>query len=403
MALTASALLSTAGLVVVRSAGVAARTLGLLTLATGMPAERFSHYAIALILSEFARCFTDFGLDLVLLRRAETLDSSDQKTLVRAALAVRVIHGAVFSFLTVAILNILYEFEVLLIVAGLQFVSQGLLQLGLNWRQVNNAAHKAAPVLLLLYGLVISLAAVAYFYPPLCRLPLPLLLVSELAIALFLLYPLSKPNVSDLMLGYRDLMPQALPMATLTLLAFVNTRTDSLLVTSLSGSGAAGQYLYLSRWADLAPMLATGLVLPMVGKILSVNFRNNIPSLVIGIVTFLALPYLLIGTAAYLNPAYATDPLLSMLIATTSAVRIGLSFSTTALLARWQDKALVRIAPIISLVMPTTIWFLGSTFGIRGIAIAVLLVEGGNLLVQVGLLVRRRTRNGSDLSRGTTS
>ena len=53
----------------------AARSLGLLTLAAGMPAERFAHYATAFVLSELARCATDFGLDPLVLRRAEGLSA----------------------------------------------------------------------------------------------------------------------------------------------------------------------------------------------------------------------------------------------------------------------------------------------------------------------------------------
>lgn len=395
MALAVPALLSTASLVTVRSAGVVARSLSLLTLAGGMPAERFAHYATAFVLSELARCVTDFGLDPLVLRRAEGLSPEEQHPMIRAALAVRAGHGAVAAAVVLAVLAVSFRLDLLLVAAGLQFLPQGWLQLGLNWRQVNNSAHRVAPVLLLFYAGVAALAALAYFRPALGGLALPLLLGGEAAIAVGLLAPVAMPRRVDLAAGYRTLVPQALPMAGIMLLSFVNTRTDALLVGRLLSPDEAGRYLYLARWVDFAPMLTTGVALPMVGKLAGVDVRRNAPLLIVLGIALAVTPFGLVETAALLNPAYGGDPLLRGVLAAVGACRIGLSAVTVALLAQWRDRTLVRIAPVVSLAMPLATWLLGSWFGIRGVASAVLLVETGNLLFQTALLFgRRRARHG---------
>ena len=390
MPLALGTLLSTASLVGVRSAGVAARSLGLLTLAAGMPAERFAHYATAFVLSELARCATDFGLDPLVLRRAEGLPIAEQRPMIRAALAVRLAHGLVAAAAVLAILAASFPLDLLLVAAGLQFVSQGWLQLGLNWRQVNNSAHRAAPALLAFYGAVAALAAFAYFRPEFGTVPLPLLLTGEALIAVRLLAPLSRPGRRDLAAGYATLVPKALPMVGIMLLAFVNTRADALLVGRLLSPDAAGRYLYLARFVDFAPMLATGVALPLVGKLAGFDARRNAPALVALGVLLAAAPFVLVAAAALLNPAYAGDPTLRMLIAAIAVVRIGLAVTTVVLLAQWRDWLLVRVATVTTVLVPVLCWALGSRYGAHGLAVGVIVAEAGNLLLQAALLLARR-------------
>jgi len=382
-------LVSTVSLVAVRSMGVGARALGLLTLAAGMPAERFGHYAIALILSELARCGTDFGLDPVLLRRAEGLEYTSQRPMIRAALAVRVAHGAVSAAVVLLILTISFPLDLVLVAAGLQFLPQGMLQLGLNWRQVNNSAHRIAPLLVVLYSVVMSLAVAAYFRPVLGWLPLPLLLVGEMLVAFGLLASLSWPRPADLIEGYKSLAAQALPMAGVMFLAFINTRTDALLVGQLLTPAEAGQYLYLLRWVDLAPMLATGLALPLVGKVQGLRVGRHLPIVcALGLIVA-AMPLILVEIGAYLNPAYAADLDLRILLAAVAALRIGLAATTVMLLAGWRDRTLVSLAAVTTLCLPMVVLLLGSSFGAHGMAFGVLIAELSNLLCQVALLLGR--------------
>lgn len=390
MALALPAVLSTASLVTVRSAGVAARSLGLLTLAAGMPAERFAHYATAFVLSELARCATDFGLDPLVLRRAEGLSAAEQRPMIRAALAVRIVHGTLAAAVVLAILAMSFPLDLLLVAAGLQFLAQGWLQLGLNWRQVNNSAHRAAPTLLAFYGIVAGLAAYAYVRPELGAVPLPLLLVGEAIIAARLLAPLSRPGRSDLAAGYATLVPKALPMAGIMLLAFVNTRADALLVGRLLSPNEAGRYLYLARFVDFAPMLATGVALPLVGKLAGFDARRNAPALVALAIGLAAAPFALVAAAALLNPAYAGDATLRLLIAVIAVVRIGLAVTTTVLLAQWRDWLLVRVGVATTVLVPVLCWALGARYGAHGLAVGVIVAETGNLLFQTALLLARR-------------
>lgn len=392
MALAVPTLLSTAGLVTARSAGVAARALSLLTLAAGMPAERFGHYATAVVLSELARCASDFGLDPLVLRRAEGLAPGEQRPIVRAALAIRAVHGAVAAAVVLAVLAALFRLDLLLVAAGLQFVPQGWLQLALNWRQVNNSAQRVAPILILFYSAIAVLAAAAWLHPSLGALPLPLLWGGEAALGVLLLLPVGSTGRCDLRAGYGALAGAALPMAGVALLAFVNTRTDALLVGRLLDPVAAGRYLYLARWIDLAPMLATGVALPLVGKVALLDQRRNAAVFAsAGLVLALA-PFALVEVAALLRPAYGGDPVLRWLLGAVGTCRIGLAVTTVLLLSRWHDGLLLRIAPAVSLAMPIATWLLGSAIGSRGVAGGVLLVETANLLVQVVLVARSRPR-----------
>lgn len=400
MALALRTLISTASLVGVRSAGVAARSLGLLTLAAGMPAERFAHYATAFVLSELARCATDFGLDPLVLRRAEGLNLDEQRPMVRAALAVRLAHGLTAAVVVVAILAASFPLDLLLLAAGLQFLSQGWLQLGLNWRQVNDDAHRAAPVLLGFYGAIAGLAAFAALHPALGGWPLPLLLAGEALIAVRLLAPVSLPARSDLASGYASLVPKALPMAGIMLLAFVNTRADALLVGRLLSPTEAGRYLYLARFVDFAPMLATAVMLPLVGKFAGFDMRRNAPLLAALALGLAAAPFVLIAVGAALNRDYADDPALRLLISTIGVIRIGLGVTTVVLLAQWRDGRLVRVATVTTALVPLLCWLLGSRYGAHGLATGVIIAEAGNLLFQTLLLLARRapTRAASSVS-----
>ncbi len=392
MAVSVSTLLSTVSLVTVRSAGVAARTLSLLTLSAGMPAERFAPYATAFVLSEMARCATDFGLDPVVLRRAEGLPLSEQRPMLRAALAIRGVHGLIAALIVLMLLIGSFPIDVLLVVAGLQFLSQGLLQLGLNWRQVNNSAHQIAPLLLCLYATIVGLATLGYFHPAWGRVPLPMLLFGELAFATVLLTPLAAPRLTDLRTGYTTLVPQALPMAGIMLLAFINTRTDALIVNRFATPAEVGEYLYLARWVDLAPMLVTGVALPLVGKVGKIGGgdlrRRAVPLAIMGAGLAIA-PFVLMQVAALLNPVYAQDIVLRMLLACIATCRIALSVTTMLLLAQWRDRLLVRAVAVSSVLVLALTWTMGSRLGMHGIAIGVLIAELGNLLFQAGLLLGR--------------
>lgn len=392
MPVALSTVLSTASLVTLRSAGVAARTLSLLALATGMPAEQFAPYGIAFVLSELARCATDFGLDPVVLRRAEGLPLEEQRPLLRAALAIRCAHGLISAVIVMLLLIAIYSPSSLLIVAGMQFISQGMLQLGLNWRQVNNSAHRVAPYLLSFYAGVVGLAVFGYFHPSFGTLPLPTLLIGELAIAVVLLRPLAFPQLRDLVQGYGSLVPQALPMAAIMLLAFVNTRTDALVVGQFASPAQVGHYLYLARWGDLAPMLATGVALPMVGKLKGFRVRHGSMIAPAALLVLCTIPFGLIATAAALNPAYSGDQTLRCLLATIASCRIGLAVTTMLLLAQWRDRLLMKIATLTTALVPVLTWLFGSWYGIHGIATGVLVAEAGNLLFQASLLLGRRFR-----------
>ena len=392
MTVSVSTLFSTASLVMVRSAGVAARTLSLLTLSAGMPAERFAPYATAFVLSELARCATDFGLDPVVLRRAEGLPLPEQRPMLRAALAIRGAHGLMAALLVLMLLISIFPLDVLLAVAGLQFLSQGLLQLGLNWRQVNNSAHRCAPLLLCLYATVVGLAALGYFHPAWGLVPLPLLLFGELAFAIILLTPLSAPRLADLRSGYATLVPQALPMAGIMLLAFVNTRADALIVNHFATPAEVGEYLYLARWVDLAPMLVTGVALPLVGKVGKMggsDLRRRVLPLAIMGAGLAMVPFALMQVAALLNSVYAQDVVLRMLLACIATCRVALSVTTMLLLAQWRDRLLVRAVAASSVLVLALTWTMGAELGMHGIAIGVLISEAGNLLFQAGLLIRR--------------
>lgn len=389
MAIATRIFLSTSSLLVVRSLGVAARALGLLTLAAGMPPERFAHYAVALVLSELARCATDFGLDPVLLRRAEGLEDAEQRPMIRSAMAVRAVHGVLAAAVVIAIIAVSFPLDILLVAAGLQFLSQGMLQLGLNWRQVNNSAHRAAPLLIVFYGAVIAVAVAAYFRPALGAVALPAMLGGELLMAFGLLVSLGRPRISDLRSGYSLLVPQALPMAGIMLLAFVNTRTDALLVGRLIAPAEAGHYLYLARWVDLAPMLATGVALPLVGKLGKFDLRRGAPLLCALGAALAIVPFMLVQFAAHLNPAYGSDLVLRTLLATTAACRIGLAVTTTTLLAQWRDRTLARLAVVTTVMLPVLAWAMGSSFGAYGVAAGVLIAEAGNLSFQAALLLGR--------------
>ena len=388
MALARSVLVSTASLVIVRAAGVAARALSLLTLAAAMPAERFGHYATAFVLSELARCLTDFGLDPLVLRRAEGRPSAEQRAIVRAALAVRAAHGAVTAGAVLGVLALMFRLDLLLVAAALQFVPQGWLQLALNQRQVSNSAQRVAPALLGFYAVVAGLAALAWVRPAWGGVPLPLLLVGEALAALALLGRAAMPRGADLVAGYRTLVRAALPMAGIALLALVNTRTDALLVGRLLSSAEAGRYLYLARWVDFAPMLASGVALPLVGKLGGFDVRRQGWSLAAAGIVLAAVPFALVELAAALKPPYAADPLLRALLAAASVCRIGLAVTTTLLLAKWRDAGLGRVAAVTSALLPLLVWLLGSRLGAHGVVAGVLAAETANLLFQSVLLLR---------------
>lgn len=390
MPVAVSTVLSTVSLVAMRSLGVGARALALLTLAAGMPADEFANYALAFVFSELARCATDFGLDPVVLRRAEVLSVQEQHSLMRDALAVRVSHGFVAGAIMIGALTTMFPVNLLIIAAGLQFLPQGLLQLGLNWRQANNSAHLVAPVLAVFYLTVIGLAVAAYFYPAVNILPIPFLVVGEMVIAICLLSPLKLPHFRDLVTGYRLLVPQALPMAGILLLAFINTRTDALLVSYLVDASDAGRYLYIMRWIDLAPMLAAGIALPLVGKVTKLDWRRFAPLVSGFVLTLAAAPFVLVQIAGWLNPAYAGDQALRVLLALVGACRIGLAMTTTGLLAKWHDGLLVRLAMGTTILLPILTWIIGSRYGLHGIAAAVLMAETGNFLLQTTVLLRHR-------------
>ena len=108
-------------------------------------------------------------------------------------------------------------------------------------------------------------------------------------------------------------------MAGIMLLAFVNTRADALLVGRLLTPAEAGRYLYLARFVDFAPMLATGVALPLVGKVAGVRRATERALLVAPGLALAAAPFVLVAAAGLLNPGLCGRPCLAILIAAIAA------------------------------------------------------------------------------------
>ena len=216
-----------------------------------------------------------------------------------------------------------------------------------------------------------------------------MMLVGELLVAAALLVRLGMPRLHDLVNGYRRLVPAALPMAGIMVLAFVNTRADALLVGRLVAAQDAGHYLYLSRWVDLAPMLATGVAMPMIAKLRGFDVRRY-PLAMMGLgVALVSMPFGLVEAAAFLRPAYGGAVSLRVLLAVLAVCRIGLAVTTMMLLARWHDGMLARIGLVTTASAPLLIWMFGSRWGVQGVVTGALVAEAGNFVLQIMLLLRR--------------
>jgi O-antigen/teichoic acid export membrane protein len=290
------------------------------------------------------------------------------------------------------------------------FLGQSLVQLMLNVLQSRRAVSGAAGPLVVLYGLVSALgvasivlaggggdAVVGEVLTRWANHGFVLLLLGELGCAAWIARRhLRGPTRPSLAQAYADYFPAALPMATVALLALINTRVDAIVTSAVLGLEQAGRYMYVMRWADAAPMLAAGVALPLVGKIQTMSSRPwHDRRLLVATAAMALIPFMVVPLVQLLQPSMRVDGAMPWLVAATSAVRVGLTMTTTLLLACWRDGALSRIALATSVSITVLTWLFGQRAGAAGVASAVLLVETVNLAVQARLVAHawpRRTK-----------
>jgi hypothetical protein len=375
---------------------VGARFLALLALAALMKAEEFALCVLALALSDFARCVADGGIDPVFLRRAEAQDDALRRKYIARAALLKLLHGALAALVVVALLLWVFDAASLFVwLLALQFFAQALVQLGLNAHQADNTVQRVAPRMIALYlaGLLLALSGFAGWQGS--RWALPLIAAGELVLALSMLAPRLDRPAPALGEAYRSYFPLALPMAGLTCLALINTRSDAFLATSLLPPGDAGRYLYLGRWGDAVPMFAGGLAMPLVGKLAALQAQHRAGAAVQALLLFLltALPFALVWLAMHLQPAYAVAGWLPWLIAAAAAVRTGATLATVNLLSRWHDRGLLVLAVGTAIAIPACSWLAGRSLGAVGIALVILTIESCNLGVQLVMIRQGRNLN----------
>lgn len=381
-------LYSTASLVGIRSIGVAVRYFALFSLASLVSPAVFSQCGVTFLCAEFGRLITDAGLDSTYLRMAEAARGQVRQELLRRGMMIKLLQGAVALVAIEAGLTIAFGVNVLLLAIGAQFFAQSLLQLALNELQVEDRAYRAAPALLLVYGLGAAVAALALLDQLAARWGLPVIAVGEALVALWLLLPqMAWTRVAD---AYRTYFPQVVPMLGISLLAFMTTKTDSLLIAHFVPPAESGRYLYLGRWAELGPMIVAGFGLPLVGKIGGRASRQPRGLLLVAF-GLAPMPPISLALGLVIGPNYALPLVLMALIAMISVVRVWLVIMTIVLLAHWRDQQLVLITAVSAAVTVVLGVVLGHAYGAAGVASGALLGETSNLLLQVLLVVRRST------------
>jgi O-antigen/teichoic acid export membrane protein len=389
----ASVVRSTSSLVLVRALGMASRYAALLALAALMPAAQFAACALAFVCAEFARVLTDAGVDTVYLRLSETLQAPERQHLAAQAAAIKLLNGSVVVLAMGIALWLMRTSSVLVVLIAMQFLAQSLVQFSLNVLQSQNLVHRSVWPLALLYGATLCLAATGFLGWQAAVWTLPAIAAGELVFAVACVLARLPLRTAQAGVAYERLLPLALPMAGIAVLALVNTRVDSVLVSSLLSADEAGRYMFLQRWSDLTPLLVAGIAMPLVGKIgladgdaNSAQRRRRWRHATWFAAPALVLPFALVWLALVLNPAYSSDGRLAWVVAAVGSVRGALMVSTVILLSRWQDRRLLLIAVAAAISTSTAGWIAGTVWGALGIAVVVLLVEGLNLSAQVALI-----------------
>lgn len=391
---------STMSLVGLRTIGVGARYLSLMSLSALLPVGDFAVCALAFAISEFARVASDGGIDVVYLRRAEALDPASRRTLGGQALFVKIVQGSLALLAVAVLMRYLDNVGWLATLIACQFIAQALAQLALNLLQTEGSVARRARPLLVVYLAVLGLAAAGSRGHTLGFWAFPLLLAGELAFGLWIASRSTTWAGLGARRAYASFYPVALSMAGVGLLAMINTRADALITSALLAAEEAGRYMYLARWVDAAPMLAGGIAMPLVGKIRNVTLATMRRPWVIGpIAVLLAIPFVVATVVTHFAGEYAVSGALPWVLATTSALRVGLVLSTVFLLSHWRDGSVFWIAVVTSLVIVLGAWIMGNSHGALGIALVVLTVEACNLCVQLAAL-RRYSRSISNPNAG---
>jgi len=386
--MVASVRRSTLALVMTRSFGVAARHLSLLSLATLLSPIEFAACGLAFALSEFARCFTDAGVDTTLLRKGENASPNCRHSLIYAATSIKVWHGLAISILLILFIWIQGKsVTILIMLIGLQFLPQALLQLTLNTRQIDDTAHTVLRPIAVFYILVIAFASQGFFGSSSSKWALPILSLGELLFALTIGSRPALPSFQKIHSIYTQYFPTSLPMLGVALLALINTRVDSLIVSGLLPPNEAAEYMFFMRWSDIAPMFAAGVCMPLVGKIDKLNNQTLRKSVQWALFSILLLaPLATIQLALVTTSNFDSKGSLPWIFSLLGAVRIGLSISTVLLLSQWRDGDIFRIAVCTSITITLGSIFACRTWGSIGIAAVVLSVEAMNFAYQTRLL-----------------
>lgn len=392
---------STTSLVGLRTLGVGARYLALMCLSALLPVADFAICALAFAISEFARVASDGGIDVVYLRRAESMDESSRQTLGGQALFIKLAQGSLALLVVAMIVRHVDQVGWLATLIACQFLAQALTQLALNLLQTQGSVARRAQPLMVVYLVVLGLAVAGSRGQTIGFWAFPVLLAGELAFGVWIasrsvtwagLHPLR---------AYASYYPVAFSMAGVGLLAMINTRADALITSALLTAEEAGRYMYLSRWVDAAPMMAGGIAMPLVGKIRNVTLASMLRPWVVGpIAALLAAPFVVAAVVTHFGADYAAPGVLPWLLASTSALRVGLVLSTAFLLSHWRDASVFWIAVVTSLVIVSGGWIVGRSHGAVGIALVVLAVEACNLGVQLFAL-RRYSRSNANANSGT--
>jgi O-antigen/teichoic acid export membrane protein len=378
-----------------------------------LPRQQFGAYALVLATSEIIRVVAAFGVDQVSLRSLAR-EGGREPGIVSNALALKMLTSVLATVLFAIAGWFLHFTPEMWISLGLLsadfFLGSAALSL-VTFHQSRMRADRAAPALLLgaAAGLLTGIAAFAVKAPmPFFQLSLPVASAVSLLVLWVRTRRWVRPSLDLVSLAsLREFAGTAWPIAGTGIIVLLYFRISTLMLDRIQGLGAVASYTTAYKLSEALLLLAVALsatTLPMLSAALRGGpgpqgvraYRSSVL-----LVTALTLPFGIFCTffgrfvvVSLWGPTYAGSALaFSVLVWATVLMAINMQ-TTNALLALNRERLILLIATVNLAVNVTVNLALIPRFSFTGSAVATLVTEGINLLMQL-LLVSRLLRPAS--------
>ncbi len=373
-------------------------------------ASYFGLYSLILIIIEIAKVFSDFGVDVVSIRRFAA-DSKNVHSILDSILGVKIAGAAIGSLLTISLYAAFYHdsYGLLLVAIGcLSVFTSLLLNAFVSYYQTKLLMEKIINAHLIGYGCYLALSVIAILYNASLAVLIGIIPFSEGIILFLLLHRYQIRTPVSIVFNWpftRKLLTESIYVGVSGLAVVIYLRLDNIMISRLLDLKSVGQYAFAYRLIEPFLLLFTSFGISLYASLAALSLSTTvydrllqakktlIGMLIIACIGILIYIFAVRPLVPIFSPEYEGSADVLLILSFVLLFR-SLNTQLTAILNSMEKFRIVSGITFINLSVSVVLnYFLISKYGIIGAAIAVLGTDIANSFMQAGSLLYYQRKN----------